>query len=216
MGLHNAQEHHVCTVAVGVVGDLTRALEAKMAPYCHQIMQQLLQNLQNSSIDRSIKPHIVSCLGDIALAVEGYFQHYLQYAMPLLVQASQTTFGEDADYENQEYLNDLRESILEALTGFLQGLSSANQTSLMIPYIPQMFAFLDLVAADNTRTDAVTKAAVGVIGDVSSHLGQQVRPHLNRPGVHALVGAAQNSKNEHTKEAGEWAAKMAQTLLAQQ
>merc|ERR1712060_769839 len=34
LGLSNSEEHQVCAVAVGVVGDICRALEAKVLPYC--------------------------------------------------------------------------------------------------------------------------------------------------------------------------------------
>eukprot|EP00463_Aulacantha_scolymantha_P005899 TRINITY_DN7328_c0_g1_i1.p2 TRINITY_DN7328_c0_g1~~TRINITY_DN7328_c0_g1_i1.p2 ORF type:complete len:94 (+),score=15.67 TRINITY_DN7328_c0_g1_i1:118-399(+) len=60
-GTPNAQEHHVCTVAVGIVGDLTHALKDKLMVYCDEIMQKLLANLGNPNIERNVKPHIISC-----------------------------------------------------------------------------------------------------------------------------------------------------------
>ncbi|KAI3875601.1 hypothetical protein MKX03_001552 [Papaver bracteatum] len=69
MGLQNFEEYQVCTITVGVVGDICRALEDKILPYCDGIMTQLLKNLSSNQLHRSVKPPIFSCFGDIALAI---------------------------------------------------------------------------------------------------------------------------------------------------
>jgi len=208
-GLKNAQEHHVCSVAVGVVGDLARALEDRLVPHCDEIMQLLLQNLQNSSIERSIKPMIISCLGDIALAVGAFFERYLPYAMMMLVQASQTKF-DHMDADNTEYLNGLREAVLEAYTGILQGLNGDRKGASFLPFIENVMNFIDVVAKDGSRADGVTRAAVGLIGDIGSRLASNatVASLLRRPAVSVLVSAAMDSENDGTSEAGEWAKKL--------
>ena len=40
--LNNHAEYQICAAAVGVVGDLSRSLLDKLAPYCDQIMTHLL------------------------------------------------------------------------------------------------------------------------------------------------------------------------------
>ena len=49
MGLRNHEEFQVCTVAVGVVGDLSRALGKALAQFCNEIVQALLEILQVKS-----------------------------------------------------------------------------------------------------------------------------------------------------------------------
>ena len=46
-GLENFQSYHVCTIAVGLVEDTARAIEAKIAPYCNDIMTAFVQALQD-------------------------------------------------------------------------------------------------------------------------------------------------------------------------
>lgn len=41
-----AARAQVCSVSVGVVGDLCRALEGGILPYCDEIVTLLMQNLQ--------------------------------------------------------------------------------------------------------------------------------------------------------------------------
>jgi len=208
----------VCNVAVGVVGDVARALEEKLIPYCDEIMQLLLQNLQNPSIERSIKPQIISTLGDIALAVGGHFERYLPYPMMMLNQASQTKF-ENMDSENTDYLYTLREAVLEAYTGILQGLSADKKGNCFLPFVEGVMSFIDIVGRDlanKERVDGVIRAAVGLIGDMATRLGPNpdVVRMLKRPSVPALISAASESDNEATSDASDWAKKAVSTYIS--
>ena len=57
---------------------------------------------------------MISVIGDIAMAVEGNFDRYLPNTMPMLIQAASTTMDEDADDEMLEFLDELREAVLDA------------------------------------------------------------------------------------------------------
>ncbi|CAL9159452.1 unnamed protein product [Musa hybrid cultivar] len=144
MGLQNFQEYQVfCAVTVGVVGDLCRALEDKILPYCDGIMTQL-KDLSSNQLHRSVKPPIFSCLGDIALAIGENFEKYLIYAMPMLQSAAELSAHAVAtDDEMLEYTNELRNGILEAFSGILQGFKRCPKTQLLMPYAPHILQFLD-------------------------------------------------------------------------
>jgi importin subunit beta-1 len=66
-GLKNIEEYQVCACAVGLVGDMTRALTNLMTPYCDDIMMCLIELLRSNSLNKIVKPHIISCFADIAL-----------------------------------------------------------------------------------------------------------------------------------------------------
>ncbi|CAF4441203.1 unnamed protein product, partial [Adineta steineri] len=70
--LNNHAEYQICAAAVGVVGDLSRSLLDKLAPYCDLIMTHLLTCLGDDKLHRSVKPQILSTFGDIALAIGSY------------------------------------------------------------------------------------------------------------------------------------------------
>lgn len=46
--LNNQEEPQLCAMAIGLVSDITRALEAKVAPFCDSFMNSLLSNLRVS------------------------------------------------------------------------------------------------------------------------------------------------------------------------
>ena len=71
----------MCLATVGVLGDICRAVEAQVAPYCDSLMTQLLANLKSSAGARGLKPPILSCFGDIALALGSRFEPYLAHVL---------------------------------------------------------------------------------------------------------------------------------------
>lgn len=44
--LGNQEEPGLCAMAIGLVSDITRALESEVQPYCNQFMNLLLENLR--------------------------------------------------------------------------------------------------------------------------------------------------------------------------
>jgi importin subunit beta-1 len=144
--LQNFEEYQVCAVTVGVVGDICRALEDKILPYCDGIMTQLLKNLSSDNLHRSVKPPLFSCIGDIALAIGDNFNKYLMYAMNTLqIAAEMYAHTSGFDLEMTEYINSLRNGILEAYSGIFQGFKHSSKTQLLIPYASHILQFLDSI-----------------------------------------------------------------------
>ena len=77
----------MCQVSVGVLGDVCRAIEARIAPFCDKIMSVLLTNLQSNDVQRNIKPQILSAFGDIAIAIGDAFEAYLPHVLQMLQSA---------------------------------------------------------------------------------------------------------------------------------
>ncbi|KAH6798262.1 ARM repeat superfamily protein [Perilla frutescens var. hirtella] len=175
MGLQNFEEYQVCAISVGVVGDICRALDDKILPFCDGIMTHLLKDLSSGELHRSVKPPIFSCFGDIALAIGVHFEKYISYALPMMQSASEVCAQMDYnDEEMIDYGNQLRRSIFEAYSGILQGFKN-SKAELMLPHAPHLLQFIELVAKDEQRDASVTKAAVAVQGDLADALGSNVK-----------------------------------------
>lgn len=198
LGLKNADEYHVCIQSVGVVSEIAAAMGETLFPYADGIMNQLLRNLQDGQIERSVKPHIISCMADISLSLGCKFERYINYVMEMLVSASAIKL-DTTDYDDAEYLISLRSSVLEAYTGILQGLAD-DKVMLFGNYVEKVVPFIDLIASEEDKDESVVKAAVGVIGDMASRLGKPVAQMLNRPSVQQLVMVASNSRNESVRK----------------
>lgn len=79
--LENIAAYNVNAIAVGLVGDVARAIDMEIQQYCDVIITNLLNNLQNGALDRSVKPAILSCFGDIATVIST-FRFFLPFQLP--------------------------------------------------------------------------------------------------------------------------------------
>jgi len=87
--LRTYQDVQLCSTAIGLLGDISRALGEGSVQYAESFMTVLLENLQTNMLGRSVKVSILSCFGDIALATGPAFDPYFEMTMNLLVQAGQ-------------------------------------------------------------------------------------------------------------------------------
>ncbi|CAA0830895.1 Importin subunit beta-1 [Striga hermonthica] len=207
MGLQNFEEYQVCAVTVGVVGDVCRALEDKILPYCDGIMTLLLKDLSSDELHRSVKPPIFSCFGDIALAIGENFEKYLMYAMPMLQSAAELSARASAgDDEMIEYTNLLRNGILEAYSGIFQGFKNSPKTQLLMPYAPHILQFLDAMYIAKDMDDLVMKTAVGVLGDLADTLGSNATALMQQSvSSKDFLNECLSSEDHLIKESAEWA-----------
>ncbi|KAF8396965.1 hypothetical protein HHK36_018602 [Tetracentron sinense] len=205
MGLQNYEEYQVCVISVGVVGDICRALDDKVLPYCDGIMTHLLKDLSNGALHRSVKPPIFSCFGDIALAIGTHFDKYLPYAMPMMQGAAEICAQMDTeDEEMMDYGNQLRRSICEAYSGILQGFKN-SKAELMLPHAPHLLQFIEVVFRDRQREESVTKAAVAVMGDLADTLGPDMKILFRDSTFYAeFLGECLESDDEQLKETATW------------
>ncbi|KAL5706753.1 Importin subunit beta-1 [Ranunculus cassubicifolius] len=207
MGLQNFEEYQVCAITVGVVGDICRALEDKILPYCDSIMTQLLKDLSSDQLHRSVKPPIFSCFGDIALAIGENFEKYLLYAMPMLQRAAELSIHTPGfDEEVTEYTNLLRNGILEAYSGIFQGFKSSPKTQLLMSYATHILQFLDSLYQEKDMDDVVTKTAIGLLGDVADTLGSSAGSLIQMSAFsRKFLSECLSSDDNLIKESAEWA-----------
>jgi importin subunit beta-1 len=203
-GLRNFQAYQVCIVAVGTVGDISRNIEARIQPYCDDIMNALIESLKDSTIHRSVKPPVLSCFGDIAMAIGAAFEPYLQFSVMLLMQASSTKVPDD-DEDLIEYFNCLRESILEAYVGIVQGLRDGNLLHQFYQYVPSILQFLQELSNDPNRDMYVLSKAVGLIGDLAQAMGPQIKAQINQQFIAKLLNDAMGSGDRAMVDTATWA-----------
>eukprot|EP00466_Bigelowiella_natans_P016435 jgi/Bigna1/47819/estExt_Genewise1.C_190028 len=177
--LRDIQSPSICSIAIGVCGDVARALDSKLVPYCDEIVKTLLSNLKNGSLERHVKPRILECLGDIALAIRGNFEKYYKHVMILLQDASRLDFRQERDYETVEYMNSLREAIIETYVSILQGLADGEKEQLFVDHLKALPDFLGKIASDGDTSDEVIRASCSFIGDMARTLGPK-NPQLRK------------------------------------
>ncbi len=82
----------------------------------------------------------------------------------MVLQQASSMRAEETDYEMIDYVNVLREGILEAYTGIVQGFKADGKANLLFPYVESIFSLLHVISMDPERSETVVKSAVGLIG----------------------------------------------------
>lgn len=151
--LGNQEEPGLCSMAIGLVSDITRSLGERSQPYCDNFMNYLLNNLrvsfpyengksedanemQSTTLSNQFKPSILQCFGDIAVAIEGHFETYLSVVAQVLQQASSVTATPEGPYEMYDYVVSLREGIVDAWGGIVPAMKSSGKS--MLPPVPSL------------------------------------------------------------------------------
>ncbi|EAU87645.1 karyopherin Kap95 [Coprinopsis cinerea okayama7 len=201
------EDSHLCTVSVGLIGDISRALGEQSASFAGSFMTVLLENLQSEVLNRNVKITVLSTFGDIALAIGPAFEPYLETTMNVLRQAGAVE-PNPLDYELLDYVGQLREGILEAYTGIVTGLKKTEKVNLLLPYAQGIFDLIHRCLIDEERTDALVRLAYGLIGDLADCFpAGQIKPLLLQQWVVAELRSKLRMPSE-TKKTMRWAREM--------
>lgn len=126
-GLNNQEETSLCSMSIGLTSDITRALGVKVQPYCDNLMNCLLNDLRSPTLGNQFKPAILQCFGDIAQAIGGHFETYLEVVGNVLRQAGNVSINSETSYEMLDYVISLREGIMDAWAGIIAALKSSSK-----------------------------------------------------------------------------------------
>ncbi|KAL0487642.1 importin subunit beta-1 [Acrasis kona] len=201
-GLSNQQEKSVCNVSINVLSDLCTALGDKIKESSDDIMTILFTNIQAAHVDKNIKSRIISLFGDIALAIQGDFEKYITPVGQILRQAGEAHVNDQNRTEEMiDYVDLLRENILDAYIGILQGFKKQNQKAFD-PCVDQLVGLIRMIAQDSNVCEPVFKNAVIVIGDLANVYGARIGRLLNQDFIKSLVDQACNSEEKDTKRCG--------------
>ncbi|KAF7975253.1 hypothetical protein HWV62_10120 [Athelia sp. TMB] len=178
--LQSHEDTQLCTVAVGIIGDISRALGEQSAQYSNNFMNLLLENLQSEVLNRNVKISILTCFGDIALAIGPAFEPYLDTTMGVLRQAGAVQ-PNPLDFDLVDYVAQLREGILEAYTGITTGFKNTDKekgrnitpanpihrVQLLLPHVQSILELIQRCLTDDERTESMAKSAFGLLGDLA-------------------------------------------------
>jgi importin subunit beta-1 len=216
-GCRSVQAHELCMVSVGVVADVCTAIGKQVEPYCDSIINALTDCLQDASAHRDTKPVVISCFGEVAMAIGAQFEKYLSVIAMLLMQASQTPTQAD-DPVLTDFINKLRLSILDAYSGIILGLSDGNALHLFMPHhVSNVLQFLEFLSTPMSLRDALClEKAVALLGDIAQQMGSDawIKQELTKPYVALLIQDAATCGDPSAHELALWTQGVVRDALA--
>ncbi|KAK3311397.1 armadillo-type protein [Chaetomium strumarium] len=210
--LYNAlakqDEPSLCSMAIGLVSDITRSLGERSQPYCDNFMNYLLSNLRSTALANQFKPAILQCFGDIAGAIGGHFETYLAVVAQVLQQAATITAGAEGSYEMFDYVVALREGIMDAWGGIIGAMKLSDKTGILQPYVPSIFELLNSIANDTNRSEGLMRSSMGVIGDLAdAYPNGELVDAFRQDWVTAMIKETRSNRDfqARTIETARWA-----------
>ena len=127
---------------------------------------------------------------------------------------------DDDDYDLIENINKLRESVLEAITGIIQGMKKSPEHLVqgLQPHAANIIEFLKTLATEEDTPPEVLKAATGVLGDMCDGLMGHIKPLLNQPHIMGLCERCMGDAGTapEVKELAQWTVQKVQAVLQMQ
>lgn len=211
-GLSNFTQWQVCGVAVGVTAELSRALGKEMNKYAERIMYLLLEAVRSPALDKSVKPSILTCIGDLAMAIKGDFVNYLNQVMDCMKEAAEssvTLVVAADDYDMQDWVQQLQEAVLEAYVSILGGMRDESKQHALDPHLQWALAFCELLYEKQGQSgpiqDETLKQIVALLGDMGEAIPgvRDVVEYKNWIGK--VIDQGSQSSDNRTKELADWA-----------
>ncbi|QRV75010.1 importin subunit beta-1 [Ceratobasidium sp. AG-Ba] len=197
--LKNHDDSALCTVSIGTIGDIARALQEGTVQYAAAFVSLLLESLQSQVMSRTVKIQVLACFGDVALSIGAGFAPYLETAMTVLKQAGEVQ-PNPLDYEMVDYVAQLREGILDAYVGIVAGFKAADNADPLLPYVSTMLSLCARALNDEERSDTVVRAAFGLIGDLADLFPKgQIKSLLQEGWITTALGQRPKGAPPETK-----------------
>ncbi|XP_048552249.1 importin subunit beta-1-like [Triticum urartu] len=129
-----------------VIGTIFHVLGDEILPCCDDMMDVLYEGLSKPKL----KPQILACFGEIALAIGKHFEEYhLQAVRKKLKEAANPRYYANvSDEDKVDYGNQLREGICKAYSGILRGIKD-QKSGLKVA--ADLVEFIEAVSEDESR-----------------------------------------------------------------
>ncbi|KAM0840434.1 hypothetical protein ACQ4PT_059668 [Festuca glaucescens] len=145
-----------------VIGNIFHVLGDEILPYCDYMMDVLFEGLS----ERTLKPQILACFGEIALAIGKDFEEYLQAVIKNLREAANPRYYANIfDEDKVDYGNQLRQGIFKAYSGILRGIKDPKSG---LKVAADLVEFIEAVCKDENRGASVTYTTVDVLSELGS------------------------------------------------
>eukprot|EP00038_Savillea_parva_P008527 m.177549 g.177549 ORF g.177549 m.177549 type:complete len:906 (-) comp14372_c0_seq1:229-2946(-) len=220
--LANSAEYHACAVAVGLVGDICRCVGPAVKVYTDLYMRGLGQAIQDPGLDRSVKPQILACIGDVAMALGPDFRVYFEHSYTILQGAAklaQSNMSDEVDEDEIDYINDLREACLDGYTGIIVGMKGDAPDPMVVQLImskvTDIVMFITEIFKDQNLTDDNIRASLGLVGDLVDIFGKDMVHVLSPQFMSDIVSEGSRSSNQQTRDIAQWTRQKLEAITGQ-
>jgi len=227
LGLKTYDDVNTCNTCTMMVGStLAHRLGPSFNKYIEEFLSLLYENLNNPDVDRKIKISILATFGDVALAIKGDFISILKPVLEVVQNASGIGFDENNkdDLDWVDYVNLLRDTVLETYQSILHGLHEGGKISEFPgDSVQNILGLIQRITNDYKNSleqkmvkgqqvhqsllveEGVMKMAASTLSDLVQFFGADLVQHLKQAQyLKDLLEISRHGKDPDTREAGEF------------
>ena len=168
--------------------NIIRAIGKGICPQSDTVIKTLIEVCTASDVSRYNKTIAITCLGELALMIEGDFEKYLSSVMGLLFSACEmgVNIGDDEDEDTIDFVKDLRFELIQTFTCIQFAME--EKKNILVPYVAPIYTFFKRIVADDKcqRAD-ILKSMLSFIIDTISLFGKEIKPICEQTFASALI-----------------------------
>lgn len=189
--------HFLVQAGVIALADIVKAIDEKFSKYANDYIPLLQTILKEQDLKKEVKLNVIVLLGEIAFNIKKGFVPYLDSTMQILFGAcglALTTSNDDSDLE--EYLQNLRYSLVETFTLIFMGLDDCGEFNQFKTYVANIFVFFKtLVSSQYVLQLDNYYGILGFIMDMFHAFGKEMKDLIDNQVILNLLNILKESKN---------------------
>ena len=202
--LKERQDFQLCYQGLLAADDVIRCVGKENVNIIPNIVEEMKKIISDSNIPRGLRIKCFGLYNDIFMTEDKSNEAYLEDVFHLLVNGMSTSVDpptKNMDEDELEYLNELREKIVELLTGVFMFLNCQNQTFYFSKYIDGFVKYLSRIVEPefNCKLDLICDIC-GLLGDLYKFFPGSIELYLSSNSMRIIIEKLEESPIPEHKE----------------
>lgn len=186
------------------VGDMSRSLGVSFAPYLARLLPRLLNILSSDQVNFDVKVRSIETIADFANHTTLEFSRHLLSVLTYIESASSLSLDLSITQSNadmNEYLLDLRESIITFYGGIIQGLNDIHTGESLIQYLPKIIDYSMIIVQDIYNPNInIHTSVLGILGDIANYYASKATSYLKVNNIDSYINASSKSQEKSVSD----------------
>ena len=185
-GLNSTDSYGICKTSLSTLDEIIMYSGADFNMYVEKYLKIILHILSDNTINRELKPKSFGIISQLFLSCpqEVFKQNYYNEIMAMVggaFEACKMDFGQEKD--NVDFINyiiELKESILEAMTCIFKAVEDRGDLQLFIPYATKTVEFINFILRDEAQlNNEIIRNSLALIANFCEDYGKNIKVILN-------------------------------------
>ena len=202
--LEDRKDFQLCYQGLLAADDIIRCVGNNYMEIIPKIVEKIKKIINDENIPRGLKIKCFSLYNDIFMIENQTNFDYLNDVLQLLIDGMSSSMEEpskDIDQDTLDYLNELREKIVELLTGVFMFLWGQNKTEYFAKYIDGFIKYLSKIVEPEfkIKIDLISEVC-GLLGDLYRYFKGSVELYLSPNSLKIIFDRLEESPNPEHRE----------------